>query len=91
MLEKYLLNSSEIDCFSDISFSFTRIEVGKFDDFGDFPGSIVRSSSHVFRELLVFFKFVCVIIFFRSCFKFCYFVRKDFVFVFHGFIAIYIM
>ena len=29
--------------------------------------------------------------FFRSCFKFCYFVRKDFVFVFHGFIAIYIM
>ena len=56
MLEKYLLNSSKIDCFSDISFSFTQIEVGKFDDFGDFPGSIVRSSSHVFHELLLFFQ-----------------------------------
>ena len=54
MLEK-LLNSSKIDCFLVISFSFTRIKVGKFDDFGNFPGSNVRSSSHAFHELLLFF------------------------------------
>ena len=34
MLEKHLLNSSKIDCFSVVFFSFKRTEVGKFDNFG---------------------------------------------------------
>ena len=59
MLEKYLLNSSKIDCYSVISYLLKSTEVGKFDDFGDFRGSNVQSSSHVFSRIThVFFKFV---------------------------------
>ena len=39
-----------------ISFSFTRIEVGKFDDFGDCPGSNVRSIPMFFANYSSFFQ-----------------------------------
>ena len=58
--------------------------MGKFDDFGDFPGSNVRTSSHVFRELLLFFQARLHNNFFAIALSF---VSKVFVLPFHRFIV----